>query len=138
MLRNPRTVPIIPEQLRGGPDQVVKTPYELEEKEGIWLGTKMDSNALGIYGRPRTPSGDVVLPPTITDAPGVPDIPEVIKSESGRRTNSMLGDYEISPEEMRGAQYFESIRRSDRPTTTRSLVPPSMVKGKRKGGKSDE
>lgn len=100
----------MPRLVSGGPDQVVRTPYELEAKENLRLGTKMDQNALSVYGSPRPePEGDVVLPRTaMTNSPVVPDISQVERDPGVRNekriirsdSDTLLG--EDIPEAMKG------------------------------------
>ena len=99
----------------------------------------MDQNALSIYRHnPRTGTeGDVVLPRALTDGSdglNIPQMPKAAKSDSRRRRTSMLRDTDISLEEMRGAEYFDSLRLSDKPNVIYALPPDvaAPAKGKQR------
>ena len=91
MFGNPRTTPILPRIVPGGPDQVVRTPYELEQSENFRLGQKMDQNALSIFGVSPTrgeSTGDILLREESGGGPVVPDMPQVERDSLTRGARS--------------------------------------------------
>jgi len=80
-------------------------------------------NMLGIYGRPPDQgAGDVVM--RRYEGPDTPSILRPDKSVDQRRRNTMLTDEGISVEEMKGAEFFDAARVSDKPKTPPYVPPP--------------
>ena len=110
------------------------TPRQLSETQRHEYGGSkhMGENAAGIYGtaRPTAPGGggggDIVLRPTLLDAPTFPYIPEVSEYDIYRRQRSMLSDPGITRDEVAGSNYWDSARRTD------TFKAPATKKGKKR------
>jgi len=100
------------------PDLYIRDMADVEARQGAWggMGERLSPNAYQIYQHnQRKGKGDVVLRGDSLLGDEIPDIGRVSRYGEKRRARSMLSDPGLSATEKMGADYWESVRRSDAP-----------------------